>query len=180
MNLTAVQNKWVPYCISMLGHKTLSKIKETTYRLRFWYLVDLFFRVCEQVGEMWEDITVEHNLCLLVCPCHNISHCPQSCCLQFSGQRRRIKNILIHENTHLSGDKSKRLLNELNKNNLNLPELSPPDGWGEAQEMERLQNQWPSESARCLHPSDRTEPTLCLQGSKQTHKTLSTCIVIQQ
>lgn len=52
------------------------------------------------------------------------------------------------------------------------PELWPPGDWGEAQEMERRQNQWPFGSAHFPHPSDRTEPTPCLRGSKHTQRLL--------
>lgn len=50
------------------------------------YLVDLFFRVCQQIGEVCEHVTVEDNLCLLISPCHNVTHRPQSCCLPFADQ----------------------------------------------------------------------------------------------
>ncbi len=38
------------------------------------HLVDLLFGVCEQVGKVREDITVEHHLSLLIRPCYNVPH----------------------------------------------------------------------------------------------------------
>lgn len=64
-----------------------AEAKTTTWRLRLWYLVNLFFRVCQQVGEVWQHITVENNLCLLIGPCHNVTHRSQSCCLQFEDKK---------------------------------------------------------------------------------------------
>lgn len=47
------------------------------------YLIDLFFRVCQQVGEVCEHFTVKNNLRLLISPCHNVPHRPQSRRLPF-------------------------------------------------------------------------------------------------
>lgn len=47
------------------------------------YLIDLFFRVCQQVGEVGKHFAVKNNLRLLISPCHNVPHRPQSRCLQF-------------------------------------------------------------------------------------------------
>lgn len=43
------------------------------------HLVDLLFGVCEQVGKVREDITVEHHLSLLIRPCYNVPHRSQRC-----------------------------------------------------------------------------------------------------
>ena len=56
------------------------------------YLVDLFFRVCQQVGEVREHIAVENNLCLLISSRHNVTHRPQSCRLQFKDKAVQIIN----------------------------------------------------------------------------------------
>lgn len=47
------------------------------------YLIDLFFRVCQQVGEVCEHFTIKNNLRLLISPCHNVPHRPQSRRLPF-------------------------------------------------------------------------------------------------
>lgn len=63
------------------------------------YLVDLFFGVCEQVGEVGEDVTVEHHLCLLVRPSHNVTHRPQSSRLQeVTSQQVNTQNVSVSEN----------------------------------------------------------------------------------
>lgn len=58
------------------------------------HLVDLFFRVCQQIGELCEHITVENNLRLLISASHDVAHRPQSCCLPFEGvqlAKRRLR-----------------------------------------------------------------------------------------
>lgn len=47
------------------------------------HLVDLFFRVCQQIGELCKHIAVENNLRLLISASHDVAHRPQSCCLPF-------------------------------------------------------------------------------------------------
>lgn len=49
------------------------------------HLVDLFFRVCQQIGELCEHVTVENNLRLLISASHDVAHRPQSCRLPFQG-----------------------------------------------------------------------------------------------
>lgn len=58
------------------------------------HLVDLFFRVCQQNGELSEHITVENNLRLLISASHDVAHRPQSCRLPFEGvqlAKRRLR-----------------------------------------------------------------------------------------
>lgn len=55
------------------------------------YLIDLFFGVCQQVGEVCKHFAVKNNLRLLISSCHNVPHCPQSRCLQFQDIQLKIK-----------------------------------------------------------------------------------------
>lgn len=69
------------------------------------YLIDLFFRVCQQVGEVCEHFAVKNNLCLLISPCHNVPHCPQSRCLQFEDvQLKKKLNYVVIYKYHLTMD----------------------------------------------------------------------------
>lgn len=63
-------------------------------------LIDLFFRVCQQVGEVCENFAVKNNLRLLISPCHNVPHCPQSRCLQFDNFqfKNKLSYVVIHKN----------------------------------------------------------------------------------
>lgn len=58
------------------------------------YLVDLLFGVCEQVGKVRKDITVEHHLSLLIRPCYNVPHCSQRCSLN-RGYRNAFKKTAL-------------------------------------------------------------------------------------
>lgn len=60
---------------------------------RLLYLVDLFFRVREQVGEVRQDLAVEHHLRLLVRPRHDVAHRPQSCRLIGGGGEQSDENL---------------------------------------------------------------------------------------
>lgn len=56
------------------------------------YLIDLFFRVCQQVGEVCKHFAIKNNLCLLISSCHNVPHRPQSRRLQFQDVQFKKKN----------------------------------------------------------------------------------------
>lgn len=55
------------------------------------HLVDLLFGVCEQVGKVREDVTVEHHLSLLIRPGYNVPHRSQRCGLS-RGYTNTIRN----------------------------------------------------------------------------------------
>lgn len=63
------------------------------------HLVYLLFGVCEQVGKVREDITVEHHLGLLIRPGYNVPHRSQRCGLS-RGYTNTIRNrIRVLEET---------------------------------------------------------------------------------
>lgn len=83
------------------------------------YLVDLLFRVCQQVGEVWEDVTVEDNLRLLVGPCHNVAHRPQSCRLQDTEIRLLLGWVWVITSKRTEGLKKKKASGSVTKTHLN-------------------------------------------------------------
>jgi hypothetical protein len=42
------------------------------------YLANLLLLMCKQCREVGQGITIQYNLCLLICPRHNVANCSQS------------------------------------------------------------------------------------------------------